>query len=69
MPEPILVDTAAAATYVGVRPTTLRDWRRRYQLTRYGTRRRALYDLHELHAVMRQRDADTPNGSGEVDRV
>lgn len=56
MTEPILVDTAAAATFVGVRPTTMRDWARRYQLTRYGTRMRRQYDLRELQAIMDARD-------------
>lgn len=56
MADPILVDTAAAATFVGVHPVTIRQWARRHGLTRYGTRTRAMYDLRELQARVR----DTP---------
>lgn len=52
MSDPILVDTEAAAVFAGIRPVTMRTWARRYELTRYGTRMRARYDLREIRAVM-----------------
>lgn len=54
---PLLLDTADAATYAGVKPATLRVWRHRYGLT---TRRRAgvtYYELDELAAVLAGRAA------------
>ncbi|WP_431881559.1 hypothetical protein [Micromonospora chalcea] len=43
-----LVDTEVAAMALGVRPGTIRVMAHRGQLTRYGTRQRALWDLDEL---------------------
>ncbi|MCZ7458936.1 MerR family transcriptional regulator [Streptomyces sp. WMMC940] len=42
------VPTSLAALALGVREGTIRQWARRGKITRYGTRRQALYDLDEL---------------------
>jgi hypothetical protein len=54
-PAPVLLDAANAATYAGVRLATLRVWRHRYGLTRWGTTEGNLYDLEELAAIMARR--------------
>ncbi|MFE3038115.1 hypothetical protein ACFXKY_41445 [Streptomyces canus] len=46
------VPTALAALALDVREGTIRQWARRGKLTRYGTRRQALYDLNELAALV-----------------
>jgi transposase-like protein len=46
-----LFTAADAAAAIGVQPATLRDWVRRGLLTRHGTQRTALYDVHELVAA------------------
>lgn len=54
---PLWLDTADAATYAGVKPASLRVWKKRYSLV---TRTRAgvtQYDLHELAAVLGRRSA------------
>lgn len=56
--EPILVDTAAAATFVGVRPGTIHVWAHRHGLTKHGTLGRRLWDLRELQAIMDARDKE-----------
>jgi transposase-like protein len=56
-------DDAAAA--IGVDPATLRDWVRRGLLTRYGSPRRALYDVNELVAA---KDAQKPRRRGVTRR-
>lgn len=53
--SPVLLSTADAATYAGVRPATLRLWRHGYGLTRWGTIEDNLYDLDELAAVIARR--------------
>ncbi|WP_103501676.1 MULTISPECIES: helix-turn-helix domain-containing protein [Streptomyces] len=45
------VPTSLAALALGVRESTIRQWARRGKITRYGTRRQALYDLDELTAL------------------
>ena len=52
---PTLLSAADAATCRGVRPATLRVWRHRYGLTRWGTVEGNLYDLEELAAVLTRR--------------
>lgn len=57
-----LVDTEAAAFAAGVAPATIRDWCRAHQLTRHGTRRKAMWDLAEVYRLATQRHArDTPD--------
>lgn len=46
------VPTSLAALALDVREGTIRQWARRGKLTRYGTRRQALYDLNELAALV-----------------
>jgi hypothetical protein len=58
-PLPILLDTADAATYCGVRPATLRVWRHRYGLTPWRSRSGAnLYALEELAELLARRAGD-----------
>ncbi|CAM5612670.1 hypothetical protein [Streptomyces purpurascens] len=45
------VPTALAALALGVREGTIRQWANRGKITRYGTKRQALYDLNELAAL------------------
>lgn len=52
MPAPRLLDTEAVAYAAGVKPVTVRQWANRGKLTRYGTRRRRLYDLFELRNLL-----------------
>ncbi|MER5401724.1 transcriptional regulator [Streptomyces sp. NPDC002599] len=47
------VPTELAALVLGVREVTIRQWARRGKITRYGTARRALYDLDELTELAR----------------
>jgi DNA-binding transcriptional MerR regulator len=54
-PAPVLLSAETAATYAGVRPATLRAWRRRYGLTPWELAGRNLYALDELAAVMERR--------------
>lgn len=60
-PTPVLLDADQAAHYANVQPATLRVWRHRYGLTRYGSARRSLYDLHELAEILATR------GVGDLD--
>lgn len=61
---PLWLNATDAATYVGVKPATLRVWRLRYGLT---TRRLSAgathYDLHELAAVLAGREAPGADGT------
>ncbi|MEU0086111.1 transcriptional regulator [Streptomyces sp. NPDC006274] len=52
------VPTSLAALALGVQEGTIRQWARRGRITRYGTKRQALYDLTELAALA----ARTPDG-------
>lgn len=54
----VLLDVERACTYTGRDASTLRTWRQRYELTRYGTPRRALFALHELAAVLARLDEE-----------
>ncbi|MFB8030354.1 MerR family transcriptional regulator [Streptomyces sp. NPDC056465] len=45
------VPTSLAALALGVPEGTIRQWARRGRITRYGTKRQALYDLNELAAL------------------
>ncbi|MFD8739479.1 MerR family transcriptional regulator [Streptomyces sp. NPDC059618] len=47
------VPTELAALVLGVQEVTVRQWARRGKITRYGTARRALYDLDELTELAR----------------
>ena len=52
----VLLDAADAATYAGMRPTTLRVWRHRYRLTPHWSPTGAnLYDLAEVAEVLARR--------------
>ncbi|WP_144311964.1 MerR family transcriptional regulator [Actinopolyspora erythraea] len=42
------VPTSLAALALGVSEATIRQWASRGKITRYGTKRQALYDLTEL---------------------
>ncbi|MFD5869621.1 hypothetical protein [Streptomyces sp. NPDC060322] len=53
------VPTSLAALALGVREGTIRQWARRGRITRYGTRRQALYDLNELAALAAGEDGAT----------
>ncbi|MEC4015047.1 helix-turn-helix domain-containing protein [Streptomyces sp. H27-D2] len=55
------VPTALAALALGVPEGTIRQWSRRGRITRYGTKRQALYDLSELAALAEEPRA-TPRG-------
>ncbi|MGW4635297.1 transcriptional regulator [Nocardia sp. NPDC004415] len=57
-PDPrALVPTELAALAAGVEQATIRQWARRGKLTRYGTPRRARYDLSELVPLRARTDA------------
>ena len=45
------VPTEVAAISLGITPATVRKWRERKILTRYGTQRRALVDLLECERI------------------
>jgi hypothetical protein len=45
------VPTDVAAAALGVKPATVRQWRKRKLLSRHGTPRRALVDLLECEAI------------------
>ncbi|HWU08871.1 MAG TPA: hypothetical protein VN520_21225 [Streptomyces sp.] len=61
-PTPVLLSAAHAAAYAGVRPATLRVWRHRYGLTRWGTVEGNLYDLEQLATVLARRAGDVDPG-------
>jgi hypothetical protein len=48
----ITVPTELAALAAGVAVATIRKWASRGKLTRYGSPRRAEYDLDELYGLM-----------------
>lgn len=52
-----LMDTATSARLANVAPATVRSWHKRGHLHRYGTARRALWDIREILA--RARVVDT----------
>jgi hypothetical protein len=56
------VPTSLAALALDVREGTIRQWARRGKITRYGTRRQALYDLNELAALVAA-ETTTANGT------
>lgn len=60
--KPRLVDTEVAALALGVAQATVRSLRHRGQLTRYGTRARARYDLAEVEALATRKgdECDAP---------
>ena len=53
--KPRLVPTDLAALAMGVTPSAVRKLASRGRLTRYGTSRRALYDLNEIESAVRDR--------------
>lgn len=57
------VPTALAALALDVREGTIRQWARRGKITRYGTRRQALYDLNELTALVAREGATADDAS------
>jgi hypothetical protein len=48
----VTVPTELAALAAGVAVATIRKWASRGKLTRYGSPRRAEYDLGELHELL-----------------
>ena len=46
------VPTQLAAMAAGVPEATIRKWASRGKLTRYGSARRAMYDLDELYELL-----------------
>jgi hypothetical protein len=54
------VPTSLAALALDVREGTIRQWARRGKITRYGTRRQALYDLNELAALVAAETTTAP---------
>jgi hypothetical protein len=55
-----LVPTELAALAADVSPATIRKWASRGKLIRYGSARRALYDLAELLELLPGGDDDVP---------
>jgi hypothetical protein len=58
--QPRLVPTQLAALAAGVGEATIRKWASRGRITRYGTSRRAMYDLDELLALPAQNEDGVP---------
>jgi hypothetical protein len=52
------VPTAAAAIALGITESGVRKLAQRSRLTRYGTRRRAEYDVEELMALRDDQDTE-----------
>lgn len=48
----VRVPTELAALAAGVAEATIRKWASRGKLTRYGSRRRAEYDLAEIYELL-----------------
>ncbi|MGR7002793.1 MerR family transcriptional regulator [Yinghuangia aomiensis] len=59
---PLIVDTAAAAVFAGVKPVTIRSWIQRGKLTHHGhdRRGRTLVDLHEVDLIAPETASDAP---------
>jgi hypothetical protein len=55
-PTGITVPTELAALAAGVSAATVRKWASRGKLTRYGSPRRAEYDLDEIRDLVTKRD-------------
>jgi hypothetical protein len=53
------VPTELAALAAGVPEATIRKWASRGKLTRYGSARRAMYDLDELYELLVERGGKT----------
>lgn len=53
---PVLLDTANAATYAGVKPATLRVWRHRYGLSARRVGGTTYYSMAELAEVLARRE-------------
>jgi predicted site-specific integrase-resolvase len=49
---PLLVDAEAVQRHTGIPRTTLRRWVHEGRLCRYGSPRRASYDLREVDTLM-----------------
>ncbi len=58
-----LVPTIVAAAALGCAEATVRSYRHRGRLTRYGTARRALVDLAEVEALLRLPDTENNGDS------
>lgn len=59
--HPRLVPTGLAALAAGVSSATIRKWASRGKIRRFGTPRKALYDLNELMLIVDGRSKD-PSG-------
>lgn len=59
--HPRLVPTGLAALAAGVSSATIRKWASRGKIRRFGTPRRALYDLNELMLIVEGKSKD-PSG-------
>ena len=53
------VPTELAAMAAGVPEATIRKWASRGKLTRYGSARKAMYDLDELYELLVERGGST----------
>lgn len=53
-PDPVLVDSAAAAVAAKVRPSTVRSWAKRGKLAKHGQddKGRTLYNLADVYALI-----------------
>lgn len=54
-----LVPTGLAALAAGVTSATIRKWASRGKIRRFGTPRKALYDLDELMLLVGERSEDS----------
>lgn len=63
----ITVPTELAALAAGVAVATIRKWASRGKLTRYGSPRRAEYDLDELYELMAKESPRRHASSPEPD--
>jgi hypothetical protein len=54
-----LVPTELAALAAGVSEATIRKWASRGKITRYGSPKKAAYDLDELMEIVAARDGAT----------
>jgi len=60
-PAVTTVPTELAALAAGVGAATIRKWAARGKLTRYGSPRRAEYDLNEIRELLMKKDhGDNP---------
>ncbi|MBR7831780.1 hypothetical protein KDL01_00825 [Actinospica durhamensis] len=66
--SPRTVTTELAALATGVTEATIRKWASRGALTRYGSARKAEYDIDELREILARRSRSAATRSGARDR-